>query len=112
MPLCVSFIENQVILRFDGNLDVSVSRDIFRICGRVSSGLKSCVIDLSDAARLFDSGLALLQVLHRRLVDNGTKVAVFGDRPEIRERVAAMLDVDAGSPAALRDGPRGAALST
>lgn len=94
MPVRVSFADDQVFLHFDGNLDVSVSRDVFRICARVTAGLRSCVIDLTDTARLFDSGLALLQVLHRRLVDNGTTVTIRGTRPEIRERVAAALKQD------------------
>lgn len=92
MPMRINFAENQVILSFVGNLDVTVSRDIFRVCSRVSPGLKSCIVDLSDTACLFDSGLALLQVLYRRLVDNGTKVTIRTGCPAISERVFRELD--------------------
>ena len=89
MPVHVSYIEeeNRLDLSFDGNLDVSVSRDISGICRCVSSSLMTCIIDLSAVERLFDSGVALLQMLHRRLNEFGVTVVILSDRPEIRERI-------------------------
>ena len=89
MPVHVSYIaeEKRLDLSFEGNLDVSVSQDICDICNRPPSGLRSCIIDLSGVARLFDSGVALLQKLHRCLTEIGTTVVILSDRRDIRERV-------------------------
>ena len=89
MPVHVSYIEeeNRLDLSFEGNLDVSVSRDISGICRRVSASLMTCIIDLSDVERLFDSGVALLQMLHRRLSEFGVTVVILSDHPEIRGRI-------------------------
>lgn len=90
MSVQTSYIEEErrLDLSFDGNLDVTVSQDICDICKRVSSDLRSCIIDLSDVERVFDSGVALLQMLHRRLEALGTTVVILSDRPEIREKVS------------------------
>ena len=90
MSLQTSYIEEErrLDLSFDGNLDVTVSQDICDICRRLSSDLRSCIIDLSGVERIFDSGVALLQMLHRRLEALGTTVVVLSDRPEIREKVS------------------------
>lgn len=89
MSLYVSYIaeEQRLDLTFDGNLDVSVSQDVCAICKRVSSSLRSCIIDLSGVERLFDSGVALLQMLYRRLNELGTTVVILSDRPEFREQI-------------------------
>mgnify|MGYP003573919054 FL=1 len=89
MAIHASYIEEEsrLDLTFDGNLDVSVAQDICDICKKVSPNLKSCIIDLSDAERLFDSGVALLQMLYRRLTDLGTTVVILADRPEFLDRI-------------------------
>ena len=89
MPVHASYIEEEsrLDLSFDGNVDVSVSQDICDICKRVSPKLRSCIIDLSDAERVFDSGVALLQMLYRRLNELGTTVVILSDRPEFREHI-------------------------
>ena len=89
MPLHASYIadESRLDLSFDGNLDVSVSQDVCDICRGTSAGLRSCIIDLSNVERLFDSGVALLQMLYRRLSELGTTIVILSDSPEIRERV-------------------------
>jgi ABC-type transporter Mla MlaB component len=111
MPLRVTNIENRVVLVFEGNLDVSVSRDLFRVCRRASPSLKSCVIDLSETAHVFDSGLALLQVLYQRLIDNGTEVAVLSDRAEISEKVATIVTRQSRGVRVGRNGRGGLAAS-
>ena len=89
MPVHVAYIEEEsrLDLSFEGNLDVSVSRDIFGICRRVSSDLVTCIIDLSAVGRLFDSGVGLLQMLHKRLSEFGVTIVILSDHPEIRARV-------------------------
>jgi ABC-type transporter Mla MlaB component len=87
MPLHLSYIaqENRLDIRFDGNLDVTVSQTVCDICRTIPSDLTSCIIDLTDIERLFDSGVALLQKLHRRLVEIGTTVVILSGHPRIRD---------------------------
>lgn len=75
--------DDRLDLSFEGNLDVTVSRDICDICQRVAAGLKSCIVDLSRVEGIFDSGIALLQMLHRRMSAGGTSVVFVSDRPDI-----------------------------
>ena len=90
MSVHASYIEEEerLDLTFEGNLDVTVSRDVCDICQRAASGLQSCIVDLSNVERMFDSGVALLQMLHQHLEALGTTVVILSDRPEIREKVS------------------------
>ena len=85
MPVHLSYIsqENRLDVRFDGNLDVTVAQAVCDICNTIPTDLTSCIIDLTDVERLFDSGVALLQRLHRRLVEIGTTVVILSDHPRI-----------------------------
>jgi len=87
MSVHASYIEEEerLDLSFEGNLDVTVSRDIFDICRRMAAGLKSCIVDLSGVERIFESGAAILQLLYRRMRSLGTTVVFLGDRPDIRD---------------------------
>ena len=88
MALYVSYLEeDRLDLSFDGNLDISVSQAVCDLCHSVTPDVKSCVVDLSGVERVFDSGLALLHLLARRLHDLGATMVVLGDRPEIRNRM-------------------------
>jgi len=89
MPLYTSYIneESRLDLSFDGNLDLTVSHDVCEVCRRARPGLSTCIIDLSDVKRVFDSGVALLQMLHRHFDNIGTSVVLFSDRPEILEQI-------------------------
>jgi len=89
MPAEVAYIaeENRLDLTFSGNLDVSITRDIFDLCRRLPAGLNACIIDLSNVARLFDSGVALLRILYTHLTDAGAMIVILADRPDIRELV-------------------------
>lgn len=75
--------EDRLNLSFEGNLDVTVSRDVCDICQRVAAGLKSCIVDLSNVERIFDSGIAMLQMLHQRMSVLGASVVFVSDHPEI-----------------------------
>ena len=89
MPVNISYIaeENLANLIFHGNLDVSLSRDISAICRNLSSCVKYCIMDLSAAEHLFDSGAALLQVLYLRLSELGIEVVILADCHDIRRQV-------------------------
>ena len=69
MPLNVSYIpqESRLDLSFHGNLDLTLSQDVCEVLSTMPADLECCIIDLSEIDRLFDSGVALLQALHRRL---------------------------------------------
>jgi ABC-type transporter Mla MlaB component len=86
MPLHLSYIaqENRLDLRFEGNLDLTVSQTVCDICKTIPTDLTACIIDLTGIERLFDSGVALLQKLYRRLVEIGTTVVILSDHPRIR----------------------------
>lgn len=85
MSMHASYVaeEDRLNLSFEGNLDVTVSRDVCNICQRVAAGLKSCIVDLSNVERIFDSGVAMLQMLYRRMSATGTSVVFVSDRPDI-----------------------------
>jgi ABC-type transporter Mla MlaB component len=93
MPMHASYIaeELRLDLSFSGNLDVSVSKDICDICRSLPSDLEACIVDISGIDRLFDSGLALLKMLHRHLVKNNVLVVILGDDSEIREHMPTMI---------------------
>ena len=89
MPLNASLIDGQdsLILAFDGNLDFSVARDVFAAIRWAPGELKTCIIDLSDVDRVFDSGVALLQLLCFRLRELNVRFAIKTGRPNVQEQV-------------------------
>jgi ABC-type transporter Mla MlaB component len=90
MPLQSAYIrdEDRLDITFDGNLDFSLSGDIFRICKHPPRNLRSCILDLSGVSRVFDSGVALLQLLSRQLSQSGAMVVLLTDHPDITTRVS------------------------
>lgn len=102
MPVRTAYIEreNRLDLSVIGNLDLTISQAVCDICARLPSSLQSCVIDLSDVDRVFDSGVALLHMLHRRLKEFGTAVVIHGDHSEVRRRIPG-YSLEPESPAVL-----------
>ena len=89
VPLNVIYIEEECRLdvRIEGNLDLSLSRDLFGLCERLDAGIRTCVVDLCGVIRLFDSGVALLKVLRKRLADIGAMLIVITDKSEMAARL-------------------------
>lgn len=87
MPLQLSYInqENRLDVRFEGNLDLTLSHPICDICKSVPTDLSYCIIDLTGVQRVFDSGVALLQRLLRRFTEIGATVVILSDHPKIRK---------------------------
>lgn len=79
--------ENRLDLSFIGTLDLTISNAVCDICARLPKSLTFCVIDLSDVERVFDSGIALLHLLHRRLREFGATVVIEGGPAEVRRRI-------------------------
>jgi ABC-type transporter Mla MlaB component len=109
MPMTVSFIpeEERLDLCFEGTLDLRLAMDICDICNHVSPSLQSCIIDLHGVDRVFDSGVALLQMLCARLQRAGILVLVLSDDTEVRRRIPIILSTgdinqDQGSRRRLR----------
>jgi ABC-type transporter Mla MlaB component len=63
-----------VTLYFDGDLDLTLSRDIFAVCNLPWSGMSHCILDMRQVHRVFDSGVALTLMLARRLARQGLQV--------------------------------------
>jgi ABC-type transporter Mla MlaB component len=93
MPMTALFIpeEERLDLTFEGSLDLRLAMDICDVCKHVSPSLQSCIIDLHGVDRVFDSGVALLQMLCARLQRAGVLVLVLSDHPEVRERIPTIL---------------------
>jgi ABC-type transporter Mla MlaB component len=93
MPMTASFIpeEERLDLCFEGALDLRLAMDICDIGKHVSPSLQSCIIDLHGVDRVFDSGVALLQMLCARLQRAGTLVLVLSDDPEVRRHIPIIL---------------------
>lgn len=91
MPMQASFVAKKLRLdlSFSGDLDASVSPDVYAICDSVPNGLIACNIDLGNIDRVFDSGLAVLRLLHRKLVEHQIIVVFHRGSPDIRERIKA-----------------------
>lgn len=93
MPMTASFIpeEERLDLCFEGSLDLRLATDICDICNHVSPSLQSCIVDLHGVERVFDSGVALLQMLCARLQRAGVLVLVLSEDPEVRRRIPIIL---------------------
>jgi ABC-type transporter Mla MlaB component len=89
MPLRSAYFEeeNRLDLSIFGNLDLTLAHAVCDICARLPASLQSCVIDLSDVERVFDSGIALLHMLHCRLSELGTTVVLRGDKEDVASRL-------------------------
>ena len=93
MTMDASYIEEEERLDicFSGDLDLRVTRPLCTVCASVSAGLRYCIVDLSSVDRVFDSGLALLQMLDRRLRGLGARVVFFAEDPAMRARLALVV---------------------
>lgn len=99
MPMNASFVpeEELLVLMFDGNLDLTLSNDVFGVVPRLSDDLKTCIMDLTQVDRMFDSGIALLRMLSGTLRAAGTTVVVLSDHLDERRRVS-LIQADATYP--------------
>lgn len=79
--------ENRLDLSVIGNLDLTLSQAVCEICTRLPPSLQLCVIDLSEMEHAFDSGIALLYMLHGRLKELGTAVVIQGGTADVQGRI-------------------------
>jgi anti-anti-sigma regulatory factor len=87
MSLNVSYIpkDRRLDLSFHGDLDLTLSQDVCEVLSTMPADLEWCFIDLSAINRLFDSGVALLQALYRRLKQIGASVVILSDHPQMHK---------------------------
>ena len=93
MPVSVSFIPNEdrLDLSFEGNLDVTVSHELCGLGAHIPASVRTCVMDLTRVQRVFDSGIALLQMLSTRMHRVGARVVVVSDHPDVRRQIRLIL---------------------
>ena len=87
MSLNVSYTpqDRRLDLGFHGDPDRTLSQDVCAVLSTVPADLEWCFIDLSAINRLFDSGVALLQALYRRLKQIGASVVILSDHPQMHK---------------------------
>jgi ABC-type transporter Mla MlaB component len=92
MPVTISVIpeESRMDLSFEGNLDVSVWQDVCDACSHPPPDVKTCIVDLTAVGRVFDSGVAVLGLLYKRMRRSGSTVVFLSDDFKLRNRVAAI----------------------
>lgn len=83
MGMDVSYIAEGEGLRItvDGNLDLTLTRQMLGACALVDERLLTCVIDCRGVHQVFDSGRALLMLLTDRLARFEVRLIVLGDFP-------------------------------
>jgi anti-anti-sigma regulatory factor len=93
MSISVAFIpeEDRLDLSFDGNLDLTNAEAICGLSANIPASLRTCVLDLTRVERVFDSGVALLQMLCRVIRRVGATVVVLGDHPEIKRCISLVM---------------------
>lgn len=100
MPLLSAYLEEEegLDISFVGNLDVTLSHDIFRLCRQTKVEIRFCIIDLSGTKRVFDSGLALLQLLYQRLKALGVMVVNLAEHPGIQNCIPTIMQAPQSTP--------------
>ena len=95
-----------VRLRFPDRVDLSLGYHVWRLCGTLDDRYRECVVDLRDTSTLFDSGVAMLLVLHRRLASMGCRLTLVNCPADAERRCAALgLRVDSSGLHRAPDAP-------
>ena len=93
MSISVSFIpeEDRLDLSFDGNLDLTTAEALCGVASNIPPNLRTCILDLTRVERIFDSGMALLQMLCRGVRGVGATVVVLGDHPQVKACISRVM---------------------
>ena len=76
--------EDRLDLTIEGNLDLTLTSQILDVCECVNNSLKVCVIDATRVTRVFDSGLAVLLLLARRLAQIKARLIIVGNNAGLK----------------------------
>ncbi len=80
-----------MILRFGKRLDFSITLEICSVCERVAPEVRLCILDIREVERVFDSGVALLSMLCKRLRQLGAEVSFRGMHPDLQRHLTFIL---------------------
>lgn len=78
--------EDRLDLIVDENLDLTLSRQILDACQFIDERLLTCVIDCSRVVRIFDSGLALMLLLLKKLKRFRVRLVLIGEIPGLNPK--------------------------
>lgn len=95
MTMCYHPREDRLDLSFSGNLDLTVASSLRPALDLIDEDLRTCIVDLTDVERVFDSGVALLGVLDDALDAVSAQVVVLADRLDVQRRVASAIGTQA-----------------
>jgi hypothetical protein len=77
-------------LRFPEQVDLSLGYHVWRLCGTLRADYSECLVDLCDTRALFDSGVAMLAVLQRRLAARGCRLSLVNCPADAEQRCRAL----------------------
>lgn len=80
------FNATSLCVKIVGRLDISLANPLRHILSTGGGVSTEYVIDLDRVNEVFDSGLALLLMLHRRLNRDGANLRIINCSPEIARR--------------------------
>jgi anti-anti-sigma regulatory factor len=73
--------EDRLDLTVEGNLDLTLTGEILRVCSLIDRRVRVCVIDSTRILRVFDSGLGLMMLLLEKLKAFGVTLIMIGEIP-------------------------------
>lgn len=73
--------EDRLDLTVEGNLDLTLTGEILRVCNLIDRRVRVCVIDSTRILRVFDSGLGLMMLLLEKLKAFGVTLIMIGEIP-------------------------------
>lgn len=73
--------EDRLDLTMEGNLDLTLTGEILRVCSLIDRRVRICVIDSTRIGRVFDSGIGLMMLLFDRLRAAGVTLVMIGEIP-------------------------------
>jgi ABC-type transporter Mla MlaB component len=76
--------EDRLDLTIEGSLDLTLTSQILEACELVDKELAVCVIDATRVTRVFDSGLAVLMLLARRLERFRARLIIIGNNAGLK----------------------------
>jgi anti-anti-sigma regulatory factor len=78
--------EDRLDLIVEENLDLTLTRQILEACQFIDERLLTCVIDCSGVVRIFDSGLALMMLVVKKLKRFRVRLVLIGEIPGLNAK--------------------------
>lgn len=75
--------ENRLDLMVEEDLDLTMMEQVLDAYHVIDDQLETCVMDCTQVARVFDSGLALMMMLVEKLKQSGVRLIMLGDVPDL-----------------------------